>query len=175
MKSGYKGHDQMRENAEKAFGKQLKLVRKKDKMSASEVDKLKPRLYAKGGHVGGKTEYKMAAEAGSSRGHMKKGGMTKKCADGGMIRGVPIRSPGIGGMKKGGKVRAKKMAMGGDIGGQMGALPIAQAAPSQTSAAMKKGGKVRAKKMAMGGVGKMRLHQESKSGKQMKPKRHRGV
>jgi hypothetical protein len=179
MKAGYKGKDEMRERAEKAFGNSLKEVTAPAKMSASRPGNLKPRLYKKGGHV---------AKA-------------KKCNVGGAIAGAAPANPfSMGaqslpqdpskkrmGFKKGGKVKAKKMNAGGysmpatatpgfsDIANMAAGRPPAAAprnklvGPVPDLGGFKKGGKI--KKMAMGGVGKIRHKQATASGKAISKKR----
>jgi hypothetical protein len=162
MKSGYSGHDSMRENAERALGSAVRDVSKKAKSSASSPEKLKPRLYKKGGHVKHENmhEHHMKRKMHEKHEHHKhhmKSMKTKKMAMGGemypgesnggfenqVIRGQSTSSPGIGGYKKGGKV--KKCSSGG------GMTHFKMAGePGYSEGHMKKGGKV--KKMFMGGI-----------------------
>ncbi len=192
MKSGYKGKDSMRANAEKAFGNSLKGVTAPAKMSMSAADKIPPRPYKKGGAVKKNMGGAMGAQAlpqDPSRKQMgfKKGGKAVKKQMGGATARPFSPSSAAAALKKGGK--AKKCNAGGAMLGQrppsLGDLLSpsagAQAAPRNRwvgpgpipDLGMKKGGKT--KKMAMGGVGKIRHKEMTKAGKPMKTGRKKVV
>ena len=156
IKSGYKGKDSMRAQAEKAIGAAVRGAEGPEKMSKSAPQNLKPRLYKKGGHVK----------------KMNDGGLSGTMTPAMPIKSNPIspligatKSPGItqtGSFKKGGKVmKAKMCALGGSPGSD------------GSDMGYKKGGSV--KKMAMGGVGKIRHNQATKFGKPMKARKLRLV
>jgi hypothetical protein len=193
MKAGYQGKDAMRANAEKAFGSSLKGATTPAKMSMSAADKIPPRPYKKGGSVkkcnmgGAMGAQALPQDPSKKQMGFKKGGKAvKKNVGGATAR--PFSSSSSAALKKGGK--AKKCNAGGAMLGQQPPMlrdmlspnASAQVAPRNRlvgpgpipdMGAMKKGGKT--KKMAMGGVGKIRLGQSTKSGKQVKTGRKKVV
>lgn len=133
-----------------------------------------------GGSLGGDPDFRMAGEHYSSHGHMKRGGRVKKYALGGegyyrdptfRLQGAMTSSPGIGGMKKGGKAHKHHAHEGRMVESR-----------AHERREMSKLGKIErmlahehhGKKMAMGGVGKIRHKQATASGRQIRSRRHDG-